>query len=151
MVLSYHPNFCSQCVTTLSGSRKQHAERELQEVISRLVMWCRGWMCSVTFNHSFPLRVKQKLQSAKGPTAGRMKSYSGVKQNVVSASKYLPSFHVHFISQRINLLRSLVLSSSEPLLASNSTINNVPLSKSTSCHSLCYWDKPDRTHTVFRI
>lgn len=97
-----------------------------------------------------PLRVKQKLQSAKGPTAGRMKSYSGVKQNVVSASKYLPSFHVHFINQRIDLLRSLVLSSSEPLLASNSTINNVPLSKSTSCHSLCYWDKLDRTHTVFR-
>ena len=101
---------------------------------------------------SHPLRVKQKLQSAKGPTAGRMKSYSGVKQNVVSASNYLHVLHVHFIiNQRIDLLRSLVLSSREPLLASNSTINNAALSKSTSCHSLCYWDKPERTHTVFRI
>ena len=49
-------------------------------------------MCSVVLKDSSSLRVKQKLQSAKGPTAGRMKSYSGLKQSVVSASNYLHGF-----------------------------------------------------------
>ena len=88
----------------------------------------QGCTCSVVLKDSSSLRVKQKLQSAKGPTAGRMKSYSGLKQSVVSVSNYLHGFScpLHHQSKDVQLL-SLVFSSSELLLASSSTVNNVAL------------------------
>ena len=53
-------------------------------------------------------RVMQKLQSAIGPTAGRMKSYSGVKQNVVGAcNRAVPC-------SQADLTHSLILSHTPP-------------------------------------
>ena len=93
------------------------------------------YVCSVVLKDSSSLRVKQKLQSAKGPTAGRMKSYSGLKQSVVSASNYLHGFScpLHHQSKDVQLL-SLVFSSSELLLASQFYRQQYSSAQSTSCH-----------------
>ena len=109
----------------------------------------QGCTCSVVLKDSSSLRVKQKLQSAKGPTAGRMKSYSGLKQSVVSASNYLHGFScpLHHQSKDVQLL-SLVFSSSELLLASSSTVNNIALPNQLPA----IWSTLlEQAHTMFGI